>query len=1097
MSAQLLSLTSRCRRTLVFALLCLGSACATTPSDNAQHLPRTSTAGIVVEEVGKGSALEKAGLRSGDLLLAWERRPDPPGNPQGGQGKIRTVFDWLWVRTEQAPRGTVRLHGEREGVATTFEVPKGFEWDARVRPWMAADLLKTYLEGRQRIEAGDVEGGVALWELFLPRVEPGLKCWLLVQVSEARSQGGQRDEARSALQAALAEAQDAQTRVTLWEALGESDQYAGEMARAEASFRSARKIGETTWGESLQLARTITKLGNLMQVQRRLDAAWQLQSRALEIRQRWAPDSLEVAASLHELFWVAVKQEDPEAMSGLLRRALAIQERWPPDSLAMADTLNDLGILATQLGRHAEAVEALQRALVILEQRAPESIQMATSLGRLGHAARLLGDEEYATEMLQRALMIREKLAPESIGTASLLFNLGAIARERGDLFVAENFFQRALAIHEKAVPDGIGVAGGLNSLGTIARMRSDLDRAWNLHSRALEISEQAFSHFDVAFSLSCLGTVAEARGALTLALDLHQRALAVYERWAPASIEKTLTLQELGRLNRRLGRSDQAAQLLSQAVDALESQVGRLGGSHDLQANFRASHEEVYRDAIAVELARGHAAKAFHLVERSRARSFLELLAERDLAFSGEIPAALERSRRDNAARYDQTLHELERWTPNAGEKSQEAIYRELGRLRREHDEIAAEIRKASPRLAELRQPQPLDLASAQKALDPGTLALSYSIGKEQTTLFAVTREGGLQVKTLPLGEEQLRRDVEELLKQARSQEAPVNLAHSLYRSLIDPVADLVEHSQRLLILPDGPLHRLPFGALVRDTKGRAQYLVEWKPLHTALSLTVYATLRAASRPAVAPANRARLVAFGDPSYPENPVPAGEIRDPIRRSRGLSPRGFNWEALPYSRREVERIAAVYPDAHLYLGKDATEERAKSVGRDARVLHFATHGYLDDRTPLDSALVLTIPEDLSPGRDNGLLQVWEIFESVRLDADLVVLSACESALGRELSGEGLIGLTRAFQYAGARSVVASLWDVTDQTTAELMARFHHHLAAGLPKDEALRAAQIELIRTPVRITTANDRAVEMDASAPFFWAAFQLFGDWR
>ena len=116
---------------------------------------------------------------------------------------------------------------------------------------------------------------------------------------------------------------------------------------------------------------------------------------------------------------------------------------------------------------------------------------------------------------------------------------------------------------------------------------------------------------------------------------------------------------------------------------------------------------------------------------------------------------------------------------------------------------------------------------------------------------------------------------------------------------------------------------------------------------------------------------------------------------------------------------------------------------------------------------------------------------------MRLDADLVVLSACESALGRELSGEGLIGLTRAFQYAGARSVVASLWDVADQTTAELMTRFHRHLATGLSKDEALRAAQIELIRESISITTANGQMMETDASAPFFWAAFQLFGDWQ
>jgi CHAT domain-containing protein len=532
---------------------------------------------------------------------------------------------------------------------------------------------------------------------------------------------------------------------------------------------------------------------------------------------------------------------------------------------------------------------------------------------------------------------------------------------------------------------------------------------------------------------------------------------------------------------------------LLARAVDALESHVGKLGVSQDLQASFRAGSEEIYRDAIEVELEQGRGAEAFHLVERSRARSFLALLSERDLVFSSEIPDALERSRRDNAAQYDQTLGKLARWTPAAGEAAREALHGELSRLRRERDEIATEIRKASPRLAELRQPQPLDLAAARKVLDPGTLALSYSVGKEQTALFAVTREGGLRVEVLPLGEESLRRDVASFLERIQSQEAPIDLARSLYRALIGPVADLVERSERVLILPDGPLHRLPFGALIREPGGHRQYLAEWKTLHSALSLTVYGALRASDRKP----SSTQLVAFGDPHYPEDLAPTGETRGPVHPSLSLGLRGFHWAALPYSRREVERIAGVYPGARLYLGEDATEERAKSLGRDVRILHFATHGHLDDRSPLDSALVLTVPEGLPQGRDNGLLQVWEIFESVRLDADLVVLSACESALGREQSGEGLIGLTRAFQYAGAHSVVATLWDVADQTTAELMARFHRHLAAGLSKDEALRAAQIELIHQPVQITTTSGQALATDASAPFFWAAFQLFGDWR
>ncbi len=137
-----------------------------------------------------------------------------------------------------------------------------------------------------------------------------------------------------------------------------------------------------------------------------------------------------------------------------------------------------------------------------------------------------------------------------------------------------------------------------------------------------------------------------------------------------------------------------------------------------------------------------------------------------------------------------------------------------------------------------------------------------------------------------------------------------------------------------------------------------------------------------------------------------------------------------------------------------------------------------------------------IPEGAPSDRNNGLLQAWEIFERVRLDADLVVLSACNSGLGQEQDGEGLIGLSRAFQYAGARTVAATLWSVADDTTAALMIRFYQHLRDGKPKDEALRAAQIELLRGPIEVRK-DGRTVERDASAPYYWAAFQIIGDWK
>jgi CHAT domain-containing protein len=220
-------------------------------------------------------------------------------------------------------------------------------------------------------------------------------------------------------------------------------------------------------------------------------------------------------------------------------------------------------------------------------------------------------------------------------------------------------------------------------------------------------------------------------------------------------------------------------------------------------------------------------------------------------------------------------------------------------------------------------------------------------------------------------------------------------------------------------------------------------------------------------------------LLAIGDPLYP-----AGADTSTDTQLQTALRRGLQLERLPATRNEVAAISGLFPNVRTLLGREATEEAIKSLAPQARRLHFACHGLLDERFPLNSALALSIPEHPGEGRDNGLLQAWEIFEELRLDADLVTLSTCDSGLGKEMGGEGLVGLVRAFQFAGARSVLASLWSVSDISTADLMQRFYGYLRGGRSKDEALRATQTDLIRS-------------QGFSHPYHWAAFQLAGDWR
>jgi CHAT domain-containing protein len=235
--------------------------------------------------------------------------------------------------------------------------------------------------------------------------------------------------------------------------------------------------------------------------------------------------------------------------------------------------------------------------------------------------------------------------------------------------------------------------------------------------------------------------------------------------------------------------------------------------------------------------------------------------------------------------------------------------------------------------------------------------------------------------------------------------------------------------------------------------------------PLAFAASAGVFVEL--AAEPAMADGS-SPLVAFGDPVYPPPGVDAG---------------GFDLGPLFHSRREVEAIARLFPQARTFLGSEATEARLESIGSQPVRLHFAVHGLLDDRFPLNSALALTPgPEGSGPG-DDGLLHAWEVVERLRLSADLVTLSACETGVGDDVAGEGILGLARAFQYAGARSLLVAQWTVADRSTADLMVEFYRRLEHGETKAVALAGAQHEL--------------AQGELGHPYHWAGFRILGDWR
>ncbi len=757
--------------------------------------------------------------------------------------------------------------------------------------------------------------------------------------------------------------------------------------------------------------------------------------------------------------------------------------------LEVATTLEELGLLAYFRGDFSRYVEYSRRGLAIREKFERDGFGEVASLLSLSLAAQLNGDLAKEEDYLRQAVTIRRKLAPGSLDdTPGLLNKLAWVTWQRGNLGEAQDYLRQELTIVEKVSPDSPQHANCLRYMGMLAEHSRDLDGAENYYARSLAIYERLWpGSLPLATLLEDLGRVATMRGDLTKAEERYQQVLEIQERLSPGSWLHAETLHALGVVLRGKREMEAARHYFERSVDALESQTVRLGGTEDTRSSFSARYAVYYGDLQDVLIGQKQPERAYQIKERSRARSLLQMLAERDLLFAADLPADLRLSRRHNVAEYDRVQAQIAAMNPSA---NKDHIAKLVGRLRElatEREQISNQIKKASPRFASLQYPQPLDLAATRQVLDPGTTLLSYAVGEDRTVLFIVQPEGsdpGLSVLTLPAKERDLQVEVQQfrrLIEEHNQGNDGVLTAQAqrLYDLLVKSAESLIAASKRLLIVPDGPLQVLPFAALRRN--GR-EYLVEWKPLHTVVSATVYDQVKKLRHPAeVKPL---QLVAFGDPQTGRTRKEGVERADDPEL-RFVSERGFSFGRLPFSRREVQAIAALYPNrSKTYLGAEATEEHAKALGKDVRYIHFATHGLLDEQFPLNSALVLTIPDNVAEGKDNDLLQAWEIFEQVRLDADLVTLSACNTGLGQELRGEGLIGLTRAFQYAGAQSILATLWNVDDVWTMRLMKRFYAELRKGEAKDEALRSAQLEL---------AHSHA----ASAPYYWAGFSLSGDWR
>jgi CHAT domain-containing protein/tetratricopeptide (TPR) repeat protein len=535
-------------------------------------------------------------------------------------------------------------------------------------------------------------------------------------------------------------------------------------------------------------------------------------------------------------------------------------------------------------------------------------------------------------------------------------------------------------------------------------------------------------------------------------------------------------------------------------------------------------------------------AAEAFKIAEQSRARSLLDMLSEAGSNLSQDVPSDLLQRKQQIQARQQEIAQTLTgaSFSEETNKKSNADLEKELDALATELENVEAQIRTANPRYASLTKPQPLTLQETQQQiLDDKTTLLEYSLGKDASYLWAVT-QSSVSLFKLParktIDEQAIAARVQMIPAKLRSPIAGINLppaqatrglglnttanagpaagfataSNTLYQTVV-ALASSVIGTNRILVVPDGALNYIPFEALVTQPGGTdyaaLPYLVKTNEIAYAPSASVVAVIRKQS---AAKSTSKSILLVADPVFNSDDPRAKGITTttttgadtrglglssaltdvagtPSATSTGAPAQGLMLARLQGTRTEAEQIAKLMQTsggkADLLLDLNANEENVQIKDlKNYRVIHIATHGLLNAERPQFTGVVLSL---VGNKQYDGFLRTNEIF-NLRLGAPLVMLSACETGLGKEKRGEGVIGLTRAFMYAGAPTVGVSLWSVADASTALLMSDFYKRMLTGqgMSPNAAMRESQKAMIDSK-------------KYSAPFFWAPFVLVGDWR
>ncbi|MEG4805948.1 tetratricopeptide repeat protein [Microcoleus sp. F8-D1] len=783
-----------------------------------------------------------------------------------------------------------------------------------------------------------------------------------------------------------------------------------------------------------------------------------------------------------------------------LRRAVG-------DRAGEATTLSNIGTVYSELGEKQKALDYYSQSLP-LRRAVGDRGGEATTLNGIGLVYSELGEKEKALEYYSQSLPLSRATGDRG-GEADTLNNIGNVYDDLGEKLKALEYYSQSLPL-SRAVGDRGGEATTLNNIGNVYDDLGEKQKALEYYSQSLPLSRATGDRALEAATLNNIGSVYSQLGEKEKALEYYSQSLPLSRATGDRSGE-AVTLFQIAFAKRNQNNLTEALNDIESSLKIIENLRTKIA-SPQLRTSYFATvqyHYEFYIDLL-MQLHKthpksGYDIKALEASERSRARSLLELLFESNTNIREGIDPDLLQEEKSVQQQLDaiekQRIQELSLSNLNPTQINE--IDKQRLALLQQYQQIQTQIRTASPRYAALTQPQPLTLPEIQKQiLDDNTILLQYSLGAYRSYLWVVTSTG-LTSYELPkqVDIETAARNFRDAVTSPIQRDIPQKVAEAsanLSQVILQPAAAQLAN-KRLLIVPDGVLHYTPFPALTLDqTPGQNTNvpLIASHEIITLPSASTLAILRQNYGDRKPPSQTLAILA--DPVFSQDDDRIKEKITPatpekleannlgLNRSLRASNRQWPPERLPFTRQEAQTISSLFPSASSSQIFDFDASRTTATDgslANYQIIHFATHGLANSKNPELSGIVMSMVDDKG-NLVNGFLRLTDIF-NLKLAANLVVLSACQSGMGQNVKGEGMVGLTRGFMYAGAQRVAVSLWSVDDEGTAVLMQKFYQKmLQQKLAPAAALRAAQMEMMQ-------------QEKWKSPYYWAAFTLQGEWK